>query len=265
PDHTNADGSTGMPFSLTPNVNHDRNPITFSASFLPHGLSIDPSTGTISGIPTSPGGFTVTVTVTNACGYGTLTLILTIAGRMSPDSSPWPVNLARKGTVAFADATTLPSIPNLITPTTPVGSMSGFPSATQINKIMGWRNYATTQQPTSATFDNPSLPLGSADYYAKYFLGAFPPPSYVFATPFTTVSGVPDPLNPTRTDQAVMTRQELISLQRTIGFSQSLLQYLGTFSREQNRPAPDWSQTLAARWDMSNLQGVIPDSWLAPG
>ena len=39
-----------------------------------------------------------------------------------------------------------------------------------------------------------------------------------------------------------MTRQELIKLQRTIGFSQSLLQYLGTFSREQNRPAPDWPQ-----------------------
>ena len=61
---------------------------------------------------------------------------------------------------------------------------------------------------------------------------------------------------PRRTDQAVMTRQELIKLQRTIGFSQSLLQYLGTFSREQNRPAPDWPQlngTLAARWDMNNL------------
>ena len=29
-----------------------------------------------------------------------------------------------------------------------------------------------------------------------------------------------------------MSRQELIKLQRTIGFSQSLLQYFGTFSRE---------------------------------
>ena len=63
-----------------------------------------------------------------------------------------------------------------------------------------------------------------------------------------------------------MTRQELIKLQRTIGFSQSLLQYLGTFSREQNQPAPDWPQTLAARWDMNNLALAIPDSWIVhPG
>ena len=269
PDHTNASGGTGVPLSLPPpNTNH--NPTSFGASFLPHGLSIDTSTGAISGIPTSPGSFTVTVTASNACGPSVppLTLNLTIDGRISPDSSPWPVNLARKGTVAFADVTTLPSTPTVITPTTPAGSMGGFPSTTQIGKIMGWRNYATTQQP-AVSFDNPSFPLGSADNYAKYFLGAFPPPDYVFTTPFTTVSAGLDLQNPTRTDQAVMTRQELIKLQRTIGFSQSLLQYLGTFSREQNRPAPDWPRVsgnyLSARFDMNNLQGVIPDSWLAPG
>ena len=48
----------------------------------------------------------------------------------------------------------------------------------------------------------------------------------------------PDPLNTRRTDQAVMSRQELIKLQRTIGFSQSLLQYLGTFSRERTGRPP---------------------------
>jgi hypothetical protein len=249
PQNINASGGTGAPFSFTPNTN-GKMPQTFSANFLPHGLSIDPNTGTISGIPTSPGTFTVTLTATNQCGVGSGTLNLAIAGRISPDSTPWPVNLARKGTVAFADLTALSSNPADITPA-------------QINKLMGWRNYATTQQ-TGASFDNPSFLLASADNYAKYFLGAFPPPDYVFTTPFTTVSAVPDLLNG-RTDQAVMTRQELIKLQRTIGFSQSLLQYLGTFSREQNRPAPDWPQTLAARWDMNNLEGMIPDSWLRPG
>jgi hypothetical protein len=66
-----------------------------------------------------------------------------------------------------------------------------------------------------------------------------------------------------------MSRQELIRLQRTIGFSQSLLQYLGTFSREYNRPAPSWNQLSGslsgARWDMNNLELVIPDSWIGPG
>src|SRR5438309_2686930 len=127
---------------------------------------------------------------------------------------------------------------------------------------MGWRNYATTQQPTTASFDNPSFALATADNYARYFLG----PVLPFTTPFTTVSTA---VVNNRTDQAVMSRQELIRLQRTIGFSQSLLQYLGTFSREYNRPAPSWTQmsgTLSgARWDMNNLELMIPDSWLAPG
>src|SRR5947207_8722 len=106
PDHTNASGGTGVPFSLPPpNTNH--NPTSFGASFLPHGLSIDTSTGAISGIPTSPGSFTVTVTASNACGRSVppLTLNLTIDWRISPDSSPWPVNLTRKGIDAFYNVT----------------------------------------------------------------------------------------------------------------------------------------------------------------
>src|SRR5439155_20920319 len=101
----------------------------------------------------------------------------------SPDSTPWPVNLARKATVAFADLTTLPSTPKAITPTTPAGSMGGFFPTTQINEITGWRNYATTQQ-TGASFNNPIFLLAAADNYARYFLGSVPP----FTTPFTTVS-----------------------------------------------------------------------------
>jgi putative Ig domain-containing protein len=261
PDHINASGNTGLPFVLTPNTNH--NPTSFGPDTLPHGLFVNPITGTIFGIPTSPGSFTVTLSASNNCGTGYGTLNLMIDGLPSPDSTPWPVNLARKATVAFADVTTLPSTPTVITPTTPVGAMGGFPSTIQINKIMGWRNYATTQQPTSASFNSPSFPLVSADNYARYFLGAALP----FTTPFTTVStAVVNPPSPGRTDQAVMSRQELIKLQRTIGFSQSLLQYLGTFSREQNRPAPDWPQTVSARWDMNYLALAIPDAWIVhPG
>jgi hypothetical protein len=37
-----------------------------------------------------------------------------------------------------------------------------------------------------------------------------------------------------------MTRKELLRLQGSIGFSEDLLQYMGVFSRERNRPAPDW-------------------------
>src|SRR5262249_57736644 len=131
------------------------------------------------------------------------------------------------GTLASGDVTTLPAIPTVITPTTQASSMSGFPDFTTINKFMGWRNYATTQQ-TGASFNNPSFVLASADNYAKYFLGAIPP----FTTPFTAVS---TSVQSGRTDQGVMTRQELIRRPRTLGFSQSLLQYPGTLARELHR------------------------------
>src|SRR4030095_11180625 len=103
-------------------------------------------------------------------------------GFPSPDTTPWPVNLARKGTVAFGDLTTFPATPTVITPTPPASSMGNFLPTAQIDKIMGWRNYATTGQ-TGASFNNPLFLLASADNYARYFLGAKAP----FGTPFTTV------------------------------------------------------------------------------
>jgi hypothetical protein len=281
PPNTNQTLATGAQCSYLFNTNGDT-PQTFAASGLPAGLSINPTNGNITGSVRIPRTYDITLTATNACGTGSGTFHLMVEGFPPPDSTPWPVNLARKGTVAFGDLTTLPSTPTVVTPTMSPSSMGGFPSPTPINKIMGWRNYATTQQSPAPFFPNgnPWFPPGpnppatpTADLFARNFLGAVPP----FTVPYTEVSTA---VQNSRTDQAVMNRQELIRLQRTLctdpvtgsyddtKFPQSLLQYLTTFSRDRNRPAPDWPQLngkLSGRFDMNNLQLVIPASWLWPG
>ena len=239
-------GTVGSSVSFSPKWKQSPTSYGYTDPQLPAGLSLSTTTGVISGTPTRSGTFNIHLTATNGSGTGTGTYPLAISGAPEAAATPWPVNLARKGTVAFADLSVLPSNPAITT--------------AQINQIMGWRNHATTQQAQAASFNSPSFPLASADNYASYFLGSGPP----VTTPFTTVrNDLPKAVVGSRTDQAVMSRQELIKLQRTIGFSQSLLQYLGTSSREQNRPAPNWPQlsgTLAAaRWDMNNLAIMIPD------
>ena len=196
---------TGAPFSWTPGTNHSG---TVSADFLPHGLSINPSTGNISGIPTSPGIFDILLYVTApGCPVDTSTWSLTVTGFITPDSTPWPVNRARKGTLAFADLTALPSTPTAITPTTPVGNMGNFLTTAPIDQLMGWRNYATTQQ-TGASFNNPSFPLAQCRFLRQKFPGGCVSFSHIFHHRLN--SGPKQPNGPSGDD-----RQELIKLQRT--------------------------------------------------
>jgi len=71
-----ASGTVGSNFSYQ--ITASGAPTSFSASGLPSGLTVNPSSGVISGIPGSAGSSNVTIGATNAGGTGSATLVITI-------------------------------------------------------------------------------------------------------------------------------------------------------------------------------------------
>jgi hypothetical protein len=138
-------------------------------------------------------------------------------------SSTTAVQYGPKGVAAFADLTAL-------------GMTQGG-----IDALVGWRNYFSAQNPTGniGTFPNFSFNATTAGNYVKAVLSN--------TNGFMTVP-VPFiiPNNMSRTDQQFPTRQSLIRLAISSGFTSitNALQYLTTFSRELN--APSWAPTLNA-------------------
>ena len=74
--------TVGVPFTYT--ITASNNPISFNATGLPPGLSVNTATGVISGIPTTAGTYSVTLSATNVKGTGSATLTLTIFPATGP-------------------------------------------------------------------------------------------------------------------------------------------------------------------------------------
>ena len=159
-------------------------------------------------------------------------LDVNVAGLPSP--TPEPTISGRKGTVAFADFTALPT------------TSSGFVTNTIVNRLIGWRNFATVQ-PTG-TFPSFTFSQAAIGRFVTHFLDRNRDHMSVGATTIGTGAAQ-------RTDQAFMTRMELIKLRSSLSAgAASMLQFLGTFSREKNRPT--WGNSgslLAARWPLSRF------------
>jgi hypothetical protein len=142
--------------------------------------------------------------------------------------------IGRKGTAAFADLSMLPAVPS------PSPTSSFFLPA-QINNLIGWRNFASAQPGSNLaagfTFD----PAAATRYYSLALSSV--------ATFLQTSGAVWN----NSTDQAFLSRQELLALRTSTQFSQNLLQYLGTFSREYNRPSWKPATTSAINPDLSGV------------
>jgi hypothetical protein len=179
-------------------------------------------------------------------------------------------DLGRKGVPAWVDPTAVVPTP------TPVGS----PFAT---RLVGFRNYATTQQhdasdlnlPVPAQDANPGwFPQAAFSNFVNYVLGGFILQPHVGTT---TDYGIVNPITAAdgRTDQKFVTRAELINFLKTLGntgsgISVNALQYMGTFSRERNKPSFQlttgatgwpWSDSnrrvLPQRFYLGNLNEVV--------
>lgn len=77
---TNSSGIQGSPFTYT--ITALYSPSSFGAIFLPSGLSLNPTNGLISGIPTESGQFAVAISAYNACSADFETLTLNIGSAL---------------------------------------------------------------------------------------------------------------------------------------------------------------------------------------
>ena len=123
---------------FTYQIQASQSPASYAASGLPEGLTVNTSTGVISGTPTTPGTYTVGLTATNAGGDGTATLTINV--QANPDAPSITSDLIASGQINAAftyqiTATKSPTsytaagLPAGLTINTSTGLISGTPTA----------------------------------------------------------------------------------------------------------------------------------------
>ena len=131
---TTANGTVGTAFSYQ--ITATNSPTSYGATGLPSGLSVNTTSGSISGTPTTAGTSTVTLNATNSSGTGNATLTLTIAAGAPVITSATTAN----GTAGIAFsyqivATSSPTsygatgLPSGLSVNTSSGLISGTPTA----------------------------------------------------------------------------------------------------------------------------------------
>jgi uncharacterized delta-60 repeat protein len=90
--------TTGTAFNYT--IVASGSPTGYSAANLPAGLTLNATTGLISGTPTQTGTFSVTITATNASGSTSKALVIIVTAPGQTDTSGRIINLSVRGQVS---------------------------------------------------------------------------------------------------------------------------------------------------------------------
>jgi len=135
-----ATGTTGTVFSYT--ITASNTPTSYNATGLPAGLSVNTSTGVISGTPTTAGTSTVTISATNAGGTGTESLSITVSNSViAPIVSSATTATGTVGT-AFSYTITASNTPTSYNAT-------GLPAGLSVNTTTGVISGTPTTAATS--------------------------------------------------------------------------------------------------------------------
>jgi hypothetical protein len=186
-------GTKGTAFRY--NIVATNHPTSYSASGLPAGLSVNTTTGLITGTPTVPGSFSVPISATNA-GTGNASLTINVQGAPAITNGPPPAALVNigysftytsSGYPAATFSVTSGSLPNQLTLST-AGVISGTPTATGLS----------TGTITASNGISPAATHGFsiAVQQAPAITNGPPPATVMVDTPYTftyAASGYPAP------------------------------------------------------------------------
>ncbi len=195
-------GQLNEPFSYT--ITATGSPTSFGASGLPSWLTLDPSTGILSGTPTSAGTFTCTISASNpgATGSATLTInitqtyTLTITGSPAAGGTFFGGGVYAPGTVVTISETANPGY-RTNGWGGPDGSAAAAPGSPQTTIVMNSNQTIVAEFVQQATLTvvagagGTATGSGTYDLGASVPIGASPAGAYVFTG--WSGDGVADP------------------------------------------------------------------------